>query len=111
MMASVSRPRGTDSLALLGTAQSRDVDIQSSDPLPKAGGTMPDTSRIDHPYAAITIAELRAALADLPAHYEVWFEREDVPDTADPVTALSVRVIDNAVILRPAARSEGSNPN
>jgi hypothetical protein len=70
---------------------------------------MPDKSRIDHPYSAITIAELRAALADLPAHYEVWFEREGGPDTADRVTALSVRVIDNAVILRPADRLEGSH--
>jgi hypothetical protein len=72
---------------------------------------MPDTSRIDHPYAAITIAELRAALADLPAHYEVWFEREGGPDTADRVTGLGVRVIDNAVILRSAARAEGTNQN
>ena len=72
---------------------------------------MPDTSRIDHPYAAITIAELRAALADLPAHYEVWCEREGGTETADRVTALSVRVIDNAVILRPAARSDGSHQN
>ncbi len=60
---------------------------------------MPISSRIDHEYAAITIAELRAAFADLPAHYEVWCQREGGPDTADRVTALSVRVIDNAVIL------------
>ena len=60
---------------------------------------MPNNSRIDHENAAITIAELRAALADLPAHYEVWCHGGGGPETADRVTALSVRVIDNAVIL------------